>query len=252
MSCLNILFTGDFSPCRNFESVVLEKKAQVLGDALSLIETADLSFTNLECPLTTHNHAINKSGPALKANPACVEALKPFSVVGLANNHILDFGKQGLADTLAACDQAGLITIGVGLDLKQAQQPFIQEVKGIKIAIIAIAEHEFNQSENAGAGSAPIDPIDNYQQIQQAKAQADIVIVTLHGGNEYFPYPRPGLRKLCQHYVDLGVEAVICHHPHVPGTYEYYQGKPIIYSLSNFIFDATKPPKDWRWVIWVN
>ncbi|MGB2136340.1 MAG: CapA family protein, partial [Flavobacteriaceae bacterium] len=89
-------------------------------------------------------------------------------------------------------------------------------------------------------------PIDNYQQIKQAKEQADIVIVTLHGGNEYFPYPRPGMRKLCHHFVDLGVEAVICHHPHVPGAYEYYQGKPIVYSLGNFVFDAAKPPQSWE------
>lgn len=90
------------------------------------------------------------------------------------------------------------------MDLNSAQQSFVQEVKGVKVAIIAIVEHEFNQSENGGAGSAPIDPIDNYQQIKQAKEHADIVIVTLHGGNEYFLYPRPGLRKLCQHFIDLG------------------------------------------------
>jgi len=150
---LNVLFTGDLAPCRNFESVVLEKKELVLGDALPLIEVSDLSFTNLECPLTQHNQAINKSGPALKANPSCADALKSFSVIGLANNHILDYGKQGLADTLAACYKAGLPTVGAGLDLKQAQQPFIQEVKGIKIAIIAIAEHEFNQPESGGAGA---------------------------------------------------------------------------------------------------
>ena len=84
-------------------------------------------------------------------------------------------------------------------------------------------------------------------EIKEAKEQTDIVIVTLHGGNEYFPYPRPGLRKLCQYYIDLGVEAVICHHPHVPGAYEYYKGKPIIYSLGNFIFDVAKAPKDWEY-----
>lgn len=246
MKKINILFTGDFAPCRKFESVVLDRKAQVLGDALSIIESADVSFTNLECPLTIHNETINKSGPVLKANPGCVDALKSFSVVGLANNHILDYGKQGLADTLAACEKAGLPTIGAGLDLKRAQKPFIKELKGIKIAIIAIAEHEFSQSKNGEAGSAPIDLIDNYQQIQKAKMQADIVIVTLHGGNEYFPYPRPDLRKLCQHYIDLGVEAVICHHPHVPGAYEYYQGKPIVYSLGNFIFDVANPREDWE------
>lgn len=243
---INILFTGDFAPCRNFESIVLDKKEQVLGDALPFIEAADCSFTNLECVLTNHKKTINKSGPALKANPNCVEALKHFSVVGLANNHILDYGKQGLQDTLLACENLGLPTVGSGMDLVQAQKPFIHEVKGIKIAIIAIAEHEFNQSENNGAGSAPIDPIDNYQQIKHAKAQADIVIVTLHGGNEYFPYPRPGLRKLCKHYIDLGVDAVICHHPHVPGAYEYHQGKPIVYSLGNFLFDNANPPEGWN------
>ena len=243
---INILFTGDFAPCRGFEAVVLDKKEQILGDALPLIKSADLSFANLECPLTDHNIAINKSGPALKAKPACSEALKSFSVVGLANNHILDYGKQGLVDTIAACNKIGLPTVGAGVDLKQAQRPFVKKINGIKFAIIAIAEHEFNQSEKGGAGSAPIDPIDNYRQIQEAKSEADVVIVTIHGGNELFPYPRPGLRKLCQFFIDLGVEAVICHHPHVPGAYEFFKGKPILYSLGNFIFDSAYPPKDWN------
>jgi hypothetical protein len=246
LKTIKLMFTGDFAPCRDFESVVLVKKTDVLGDARSLIQQADISFTNLESPLTDHKKSINKSGPALKADPLCIEALKDFTVVGLANNHILDYGKKGLEDTLKACENIGLPYIGAGLNIEEAQAPFIQEVKGVKVAIIAIAEYEFNQSENGGAGSASIDPITNYKQIKQAKQEADIVIVTLHGGNEYFPYPRPGLRKLCQYYIDLGVEAVICHHPHVPGAYEYYQGKPIIYSLGNFIFDATKPHLDWE------
>lgn len=242
---IKLLFAGDFAPCRGFEAIVLERKDQILGDALPKIESADLSFVNLECPLTTFNQPINKSGPALKASPDCSYSLKPFSVVGLANNHILDYGRKGLEDTILACQNVGLSTVGAGSNIEKAQQPFIQDVKGVKVAIIALAEHEFNQSEGGGAGSAPIDPIDNYQQIKNAKEQADILIVTLHGGNEYFPYPRPGLRKLCQHYINLGVDAVVCHHPHVPGAYEYYQGKPIIYSLGNFIFHNARPPIDW-------
>lgn len=245
MSDISILFCGDFAPCRRFESLVLETKEQVLGDALPHIQNSDFSFVNLECPLTHHNKIIRKSGPALKADPVCVDALKSFSVIGLANNHVLDYRKQGLADTLATCQKVGLPTVGAGLNLKQSQKPFIQEVKGVKIALIAIAEHEFNQSEKGGSGSAPIDAIDNYHQVKQAQLKADIVIITLHGGNEYFPYPRPGLRRLCRHYIDLGVEAVVCHHPHVPGAYEYYQGRPIIYSLGNLIFDVDNPPLYW-------
>lgn len=246
MSNINVLFTGDFAPCRKFEAIVIDKKSQVFGDALPIIEMADFSFVNLECPLTTHTQAIDKSGPALRANPLCIEALEKFSLVGLANNHILDYGYKGLSDTISVCNSRGLPTVGAGMSLKEARNFYIQDVKGLKIAIIALAEHEFNQSEAGKAGSAPINLIDNYQQIKQAKQKADIVIVTIHGGNEYFPYPRPGLRKICQHYIDLGVEAVICHHPHVTGAYEYYQGKPIMYSLGNLVFDHIEPPKGWN------
>jgi poly-gamma-glutamate capsule biosynthesis protein CapA/YwtB (metallophosphatase superfamily) len=245
MEVTKILFAGDFAPCRRYELIVLEEGAAVLGDALPLVQSADISFVNLECPLTLHEQLIKKSGPSLRANPRCVNALRDFSVVGLANNHILDFGAKGLSDTIAACGGVGLAHVGAGCSIEAAQRPFVKEINGLKVAVIAVAEHEFNQS-SGGPGSAPIDPIDNYHQIQKAKSEADVVIVTLHGGNEYFPFPRPGLRKLCKYYINLGVEAVICHHPHVPGAYEYYQGKPIVYFLGNLIFDSTSPPAGWN------
>lgn len=241
----NLLFCGDFAPCRRFEDIVVEKKDKIFGDLLSVIRKADVSFVNLECPLTTYGSSIRKSGPSLKADPDCVYALKFFSLIGLANNHIMDFGKDGLQSTLEACESIGVPTTGAGVNIKEAKKHHITTVGNLSVAVIAIAEYEFNQAgENAG-GSASVDVIDNYHQIMLAKKQADIVIVTLHGGNEYFPYPRPGLRKLCKHYIDLGVEAVVCHHPHVPGAYEYYKGKPIFYSLGNLIFDNPNPPKHW-------
>ena len=241
----NLLFCGDFAPCRSFEEIVLDKKEHIFGDSQSLIKNADISFINLECPLTTHDKSIKKSGPSIKAHPKCADALQDFSVIGLANNHIMDFGKYGLESTLEACESIGVPTTGAGDNINEAKKLQIIKVDDCKVAYIALAEHEFNQAGKNRAGSAPIDVIDNYHQIILAKDQADIVIVTLHGGNEYFPYPRPGLRKLCQHYIDLGVEAVVCHHPHVPGAYEYYKGKPIFYSLGNLIFDNAKPPSDW-------
>src|SRR5690606_6997335 len=120
------------------------------------------------------------------------------------------------------------------------------EAKGVKVAIIALAAYEFNQSEGNSAGSAPIDLIDNHKQIAQAKAKADIVIVTIHGGNEYFPYPRPKLRKMCRHFIELGADAIICHHPHTAGAYETHNGKPIFYSIGNLIFDDANPRPGWN------
>lgn len=242
---IKVIFAGDVAPCRRYEDLFVHRGERVLNDILPLIESADISFVNLECPITTHVDPIEKSGPALKAVPETINAIRSFTVAGLANNHILDYGSVGLEDTIAACKGVGIATVGAGSTLKEAQQIFIQKVKGVAVAIIAIAEYEFNQSENGGPGSAPIDIIDNTKQIQEAKALADIVIVTIHGGNEYFPYPRPGLRKLCRYFIELGVDAVICHHPHIPGAYEVYNDKPIYYSIGNFLFDNDNPPNEW-------
>lgn len=242
---INILFSGDFAPCRRFEKLVLEKKETIFDNALTLIQNADISFVNLECSLTTYKAPVEKSGPALQANPKCIEALKDFSLIGLANNHVMDLDTQGLKDTLEACSSINVPTVGAGLNIKESQKFQLIEKDGLKVAIIALAEHEFNQASENKAGSAPMDAIDNFYQITEAKKQANIVIVTLHAGNEYFQYPRPNLRKLCKHYINLGVEAVVCHHPHVPGAYEYHNGKPIFYSIGNLIFDNENPPKEW-------
>lgn len=245
MKKLTLTFCGDYAPCRRFESLVRKKGSSVLKEALPIIQASDIAFANLECVLTEYNKPIKKSGPALRASPDCVEPLTHFDVVGLANNHILDFGSQGVADTIELCAKNNIPTVGAGLNLKNAQKPLYKEVKGSTVAIIAIAEHEFNIATQEGAGAAPIDAIDNYQQIVSAKQRADLVIVTLHGGNEYFPYPRPGLRKLCKHYIDIGADAVICHHPHVAGAYEIYKDTPIVYSLGNFLFDRENAPEGW-------
>ena len=196
---IKTLFTGDFCPdhLSGFEKKVIEKGELIFGDSLKLIKSVDLSFVNLECPLTSSSKPINKIGKLRKCNPNCSDALVSFTLLGLANNHILDYGKEGLKETIKTCNDKGLSYVGAGLNIEDAQKPFYKVIKGIKFAIIAIAEHEFNQSENGKEGSAPIDLIENYKQIKEAKANSDTVILTLHGGNEFFPYPRPGLRKIC-------------------------------------------------------
>lgn len=246
MAKISVLFAGDFAPCRGYENLVLQIKNKIFGDALQLIKDADISFVNLECPLTTSFNPIFKSGPTLKAHPETIQAIKDFSVIGLANNHIYDYGKEGLQDTLDVCHRNNLKTVGAGLTLQEAQRVHVIENKGVKIAILAVAEHEFNQSESGGAGSAPLDIIDIYHQITNIKQVADIVILTLHGGNEYFPFPRPSLRKQCKYFIDLGVDAVICHHPHLPGAYEEHNGKPIYFSIGNLVFDTPSPRQGWN------
>ena len=95
------------------------KKENIFGDALPLIKSSDLSFVNMETPLTFCNAPIRKTGPSLKSHPNTAEVLKDFSVIGLANNHILDHGQKGLQDTLDAFKKLGISTVGASTELKK-------------------------------------------------------------------------------------------------------------------------------------
>lgn len=245
---ISILFAGDFAPCRRYEALALDKGEQIFGDLADDISGADIAFLNLEAPLCVGGEAISKAGPNLKAHPDCIQAVANvgFNVIGLANNHIMDFGEEGLEETLSVCKQASLRVCGAGANLAEAQRALVVEIKGFRVALIAVAEHEFSIAESDRPGAAPLDPIDNVRQISQIRQDVDLVFVTIHGGNEYFPYPRPGLRKLCRFLIEMGADGVMCHHAHVAGVYEYYQGKPIVYSLGNLVFDHTKPPSGWN------
>jgi poly-gamma-glutamate synthesis protein (capsule biosynthesis protein) len=247
-SSISIFFAGDFAPCRGFESLVLGKGPEIFDNLQKNIAGADLSFLNLETPLCIKGKPIEKTGPNLNAHPDCIKAIKGagFEVVGLANNHIMDFGSEGLEETIRSCKSAGLTVCGAGKNLTQAQQIPIIERRGLKIAYIAVAEHEFSIAGADRAGAAPLDPVDNTLQIESVRNQADLVFISIHGGNEYFSLPRPGLRKLCRFYITRGADAVICHHAHVPGAYEIYKNKPIVYSLGNLIFDHSSPPEGWN------
>ena len=137
---------------------------------------------------------IEKSGGNLYAHPDCIRAVKEagFKVVGLANNHIMDFGIKGLEKRIDTCQSAGLTICGVGRNLDKAQSISVIEKRGLKVAFIAVAEREFSIAGENKPGVAPLDPIDNTLQIESARNKADLVFVSIHGGNEYFPLPRPG------------------------------------------------------------
>jgi hypothetical protein len=237
---ITLLFTGDFCPHRRIEEYILiGKSKEIYNEFLPILLDKDISITNLECPLTDGNDKIEKVGPNLKASPKCIEALKyaKFDVVSLANNHIMDYGKEGLEDTIYACENEGIETVGAGRNLKEAGQTLYKEVRGRVIAFISIAEHEYSIAEKDKAGANPLEVITNYYKILEAKKNADCVILLIHGGNEYYDLPSPRLISTYRYFADLGVTAVIGHHTHTSGAFEIYHGVPIFYSLGNFIFD---------------
>ncbi len=248
MSTINILVGGDVCPtARNFSSFQRGDAAALFHDLLEEMEKADLRVVNLECPLIESESPIPKTGPVLGAEGACIHGLKAarIDVVGLANNHVLDHGEAGLRTTLAACARVGIATVGAGADLEAAQRPFLTRLGGVRVAILAVAEHEWSIATEDSWGAAPLDLIENVRIIRRYRAEYDYLIVLLHGGNEHYPFPSPRLMETCRFLVEEGANAVLCQHSHCAGCYENYQNGHIVYGQGNFIFDS--PGREAAW-----
>jgi poly-gamma-glutamate synthesis protein (capsule biosynthesis protein) len=245
---VKIFISGDFCPARRAVDLLRQDNAakSVFGDFCEIIQDADISITNLECPLTRSNDGIKKIGPNLKAPSEIATLLESagFDLVTLANNHIYDYGQQGLCDTLEALQRAHLSYVGAGPSLKEAQKTFLAEVKGIKLAIVNFAEVEFSCADKNHGGANPMDLIDNVHQIQDARNNADHVLVVIHGGHEHYHYPSPETLKRYRFYAENGASAVIAHHTHCIGGYENWKGVPIFYSLGNFFFPTSQKMPD--------
>jgi poly-gamma-glutamate synthesis protein (capsule biosynthesis protein) len=170
-----------------------------------------------------------------------------FTIASLANNHILDMGARGLADTIAACEAADLLTVGAGATLVDASNARVVDVNGVSVAILAFAEHEFSIATPSSAGACPLDVTRNFEYIAAAKERADFVLVILHGGNEYLSLPNPRLARTCRFFAHVGANAVVCHHTHVPSAMEVVNDVPIIYGTGNLLFDAgDEKPEGWH------
>ena len=237
---ISILFTGDFCPINRVEDVILMGDFLALSnDFLPIIQSADLAITNLECPITDSQMIISKTGPALKASPRAAEFLNQagFNLVTLANNHIMDFGLDGLHSTLKVLESNNISYVGAGNTLRDANRSFQTKIKGKSIAIINIAENEFSTTHGDYPGANPLSLVSNYHTINEAKSNNDFVIVIYHGGNEEYNLPSPRLKETLRFYVEAGASTVVAHHSHRYSGYEIYKDSPIFYGLGNFLFD---------------
>jgi len=236
-----VLIAGDFCPHKRVESLIeKEKYSDIFGKLRSLIESADYSIINFECTVVLNNaKPIVKRGPNLKCSSKAIAAVKyaGFDMVTLANNHIYDFGEEGIRNTLTTCKQYGIDTVGGGTNLNDAQQTFYKYLDGKLFAVINFCEHEFTIATDKTGGSSPLNPVANYYQIFEAKRNADYVIVIVHGGHEHFQLPSPRMKETYRFFVDAGADAVLNHHQHCYSGYERYKEKPIFYGLGNFCFD---------------
>ncbi len=208
--------------------------------------SADVSFANLEGVLARRGAPIQKSY-VFRNPPEHVRALIDggVDIVSLANNHTLDYGPDGLVDTMLTASLNGVAHVGAAVDEPAAYAPAILEVKGVRLAFLAYAnvppEAGFDTRELAagpgkpGVAWATEDAV--RRDVAAAKARADHVIVSFHFGDEYRDAPNALQVSLAHAAIDAGASVVLGHHPHVLQGIERYRGGVIAYSLGNFVFD---------------
>jgi poly-gamma-glutamate synthesis protein (capsule biosynthesis protein) len=204
---------------------------------------ADIRITNLECVIATTGGASDKMY-TFRAHPRVIPVLqRHFDALALANNHSGDYGPEAFAQMLTLLDQAGLPQVGGGLNLKQAHAPLIFQRQGLRIAVLSY--NEFHpRSFEAGANLPGVAWSEDEQVVADIVAarrvhRADVVIPIMHWGWENEPRANARQRQLARRMIDAGADAVIGGHPHVTQDIDLYRGKPIVYSVGNFVMKET-------------
>ena len=238
---MRVFIAGDFCP-RFRVSECFEKKdyAKVLQEVTRFTKESDYSIVNFECPVATQSDIpIVKSGPNLRCSTNAIQAIlyAGFNCVTLANNHFRDFGDNACIETLDSLNAYSIDYVGGGRNLHEAQETKYVELDGKRLALINVCENEYSIASEEHAGSNPLNPVQQYYAIVEAKKKADYVLVIVHGGHECFQLPSPRMVETYRFFIDAGADAVVNHHQHCFSGYEVYQNKPIFYGLGNFCFD---------------
>lgn len=233
---INLLFGGDVTLSDAFSDTVGKDYKWAFAE-LDEYREADLAMVNLENPLTTASTPMAGKQFNFKADPEAVQVLKEggIDLVTLANNHTMDFETPGLLETMSTLEKAGILHLGAGRNITEARRPEVIDVKGQRIAYLGYFGEDFAATDQT-AGTSPILEDRIAQDIKALRAQVDWVIVNYHWGQENATHPADWQTKLARFTIDQGADLVVGHHPHVLQGAEVYKGRPIAYSLGNFIF----------------
>ena len=219
------------------------------GGYLNAIQSADYFVVNEEFPFSSRGTQAADKQYTFRLAPEKVSLFQEMGIdaVTLANNHALDYGVDALLDTCEVLDGAGILHTGAGKDLNAAKQPVVFEKNGQKVALIG-ATRVIPEAGWAATNGHPgmlssyevsVEPL--LQQIASCHADGENVVVLIHWGIERDEKPQEYQRALAKRYIDAGADLVIGSHPHVLQGIEYYKGKPIFYSLGNFVFGSSIP-----------
>ena len=245
---LSIVFTGDILLDRGVRRVINQHGVgHLFSDGIdSVFRSAQLVVGNLECPATKIDAPVFKRF-IFRGEPEWLDTLRQHGIthLNLANNHSIDQGREGLLDTRRNIITAGMVPMGAGENMSEASEPVLLAseprnvwlVPSLRLAL----ENYAYLPDKPCVSQEPMDSlIRRVHRLRQEDSTA-VIIVSLHWGGEHTLKPVPRQRLEAHQLILAGADALICHHTHTLQTIETFMGKPIYYSIGNFIFDPTKP-----------
>lgn len=247
-----LLCVGDINLGRKAGKTILNGEIDYAFEKTRhIILAADIAFCNLESVISDQGGETRSGTWRFTAPPDAAFTLKNagFDIVSLANNHVWDYGKASLFETIIRLDNVGIKHVGTGPDLDLAYAPVVMEVNGIKVAFFAIA-NIFNYGAYpdhdafdylAWADMEILGPM-----IEETKGEVDVIIVSAHWDWEYKDRPHEETVRLAHEIADIGADIILGHHPHVPQGIEIYNDTFIIYSLGNFAFHQSTEHSIWK------
>jgi len=245
---ITVAVTGDIMLGRSVNTMLVSTSDRFpFNYTAEYLQGFDLTIGNLECVVSTLGRPEPKEF-TFEASPRGFERLAAagFDVVSVANNHSGDYGKQAFMDMLAHLPEYGILPVGGGANLHVAHVPVIRALHGTRLGILAYCEigPENFVATDSTPGHAWLDPDLMTADIRRVRPQVDFLLVFTHWGIEYQLEETDHQVAMAHLAVDAGADFVVGAHPHVRQPSETYRGKPIVYSLGNFVFDEMPGPEE--------
>ena len=248
---MTIGFAGDVMLGRTLDRIISARGYNYpWGNVLPLMKSLDANIINLETTLTRSKKQLVKTFN-FKASPDKVQSLvnANVTIANLANNHILDYEKEGLLETIDTLDKAGIKHVGAGTNNEMATLPLLISIKDIRIGVIGLTDNEPEWKADTEPGTFFINVEDKtdrekvLKKIENLKKKTDIVIVSIHWGPNKREQPTQEFIRFAHTMVDRGADVIHGHSAHMLQGVENYNNRLILYDTGDFVDDYVVDPE---------
>jgi poly-gamma-glutamate synthesis protein (capsule biosynthesis protein) len=240
MSKLTVRCVGDIAPVRGALDMLANPTAgEFLRQLLKSESQSDVTVANLEAPVVSQAALRENKRYNLRTDVSALGLFGARSVLSLANNHIMDYGEQGLAETISVLNNRGIVHAGAGRNLEEASKPALINVDSVKVGVLCCADPRFQAATAQRAGTCPATVELVKTAVRELRPIADVVIVSVHMGIEFFPVPSKRQMELAEVCADAGISVLQFHHTHTISGIQKVGECTVLFGTGNFLFPYT-------------